>query len=172
MQVYVEIVDTPAAPAAEPKPAPAEPAAAAAKATATPTAAKVFIDGAEISFDAYNIDGANFVKLRDMAFSLNGTAKQFDVAFDAAANAIGLLPGTAYTVVGGEMAAGDGKTKEALITTSKIVMNGAEIRLTAYNIGGNNYFKLRDIGQTFDFSTEYDDANKAIMIDTSLPYSD
>jgi hypothetical protein len=51
-------------------------------------------------------------------------------------------------------------------------MNGAEIQLTAYNIGGNNYFKLRDIGKTFDFSTTYDDANKAIMIDTSLPYTD
>jgi hypothetical protein len=171
-EVCLEIVNKPAAPKAEPKPAPAETAVVASKTTATPTAAKVFIDGAEISFDAYNIDGANFVKLRDMAISLTGTEKRFDVAFDEAANAISLLPGSGYIEVGGEMAAGDGKNKEALLTTSKIMVNGAEIQLTAYNIGGNNYFKLRDIGKTFDFSTTYDDANKAIMIDTALPYTD
>jgi hypothetical protein len=160
------------APTAAPE-QPASPAPApAAKATAVPTAQKVFIDSKEVAFDAYNIDGANYVKLRDLAHSISGTEKQFDVSFDGGANAINLLTNTPYTAAGGEMAAGDGKNKDAALTTSVILKDGSEIQLTAYNIGGSNYFKLRDIGKTFNFSTAYDADKNAIMIDTSLPYAD
>jgi hypothetical protein len=162
-----ETADTPAAvPAAVQAPAPA------ANTKAVPTASRVFINGQEVSFDAYNIENANYFKLRDLAFSLRGTEKQFDVSFDAGANAISLLPNTPYTVAWGEMDQGDGKTKDAALTSSKIIMYGAEVHLTAYNINNANYFKLRDIGRAFDFSTVFDAGNNAIMIDTSKPYTD
>ena len=41
----------------------------------------------------------------------------------------------------------------------------------AYNILNNNYFKLRDIGEAFDFSVEWDNANNAININTDFSYS-
>ncbi|MDR2442720.1 MAG: hypothetical protein LBE31_04280, partial [Deltaproteobacteria bacterium] len=56
-------------------------------------------------------------------------------------------------------------------TTSKITLDGAEVSLTAYNIGGNNYFKLRDIGAAFDFGVTWDSAKNTIVIDTSIGYT-
>ena len=33
-----------------------------------------------------------------------------------------------------------------------IWVDGEKIQMEAYNIGGNNYFKLRDIGKEMDFA--------------------
>ena len=49
--------------------------------------------------------------------------------------------------------------------------DGAEVQLTAYNIGGNNYFKLRDIGAAFDFGVEWDGAQNSIVIDPTKSYT-
>ena len=48
-------------------------------ATANPTASTVSVNSKIVSFDAYIIGGSNYFKLRDLAYSLNGTAKQFAV---------------------------------------------------------------------------------------------
>jgi hypothetical protein len=73
-------------------------------ATANPTASTVLVDGRNVAFDAYNIADNNYFKLRDLAYTLNGTAKQFEVGWDGANNAISLTSGQPYTVAGGEMA--------------------------------------------------------------------
>ena len=138
--------------------------------TALPTSSKVLINGKNTAFDAYNIDGSNYFKLRDLAFSLNGTAKQFDVGWDAAKNAISLTNSKPYTVAGGEMASKGAGNKSATPTKSKIYLDGREVSFTAYNIDGNNYFKLRDIGQAFNFGVEWDAASNTVAIDTNKRY--
>lgn len=50
--------------------------------TATPSTCNVQINGQSVSFDAYVIDGNNYMKLRDVAYALNGTGKQFEVTWD------------------------------------------------------------------------------------------
>ena len=158
-------------PAPVPTPTPA-PNPAPGGGDAIPTAAKVFINGKQVAFDAYTIRGSNYFKLRDLAYSLNGTSKQFDIAWDSAANAINLLSNRVYTAVGGEMAPGDGQRRSATLSSSAVLLDGQPITLEAYNIGGNNYFRLRDIGRIFNFATDWDAANNAIKIDTSQPYRD
>jgi len=56
-------------------------------------------------------------------------------------------------------------------TTSRVLVNGVQINAEAYNINGNNYFKLRDIGQAIDFAVTWDGANDRILIDTSKGYT-
>jgi hypothetical protein len=138
--------------------------------TARPTRSTVSINGGNIPFDAYNIGGNNYFKLRDLAYALNGTEKRFDVAWNAAANAIALTGGRPYTEIGGELTAGGGEDKKATPTTAKITLDGKETSFDAYNIGGNNYFKLRDIGRAFDFGVAWDAAQNTIAIDTSKGY--
>jgi len=58
-------------------------------------------------------------------------------------------------------------SQQAVPTKSKIFLDYEEVQLTAYNIGGNNYFKLRDLGRVFDFGVEWDGARNTIGIDTS-----
>ena len=138
---------------------------------ASPTSSTVLVNGQSVAFDAYNINGNNYFKLRDLAYILNGTEKQFEVGWDEVANAISLTSGQSYTTVGGEMEGkGDG-AKTPIPTNSKILFNGQEVLFNAYNIGGNNYFKLRDVGETFNFSVEWDGSQNTIVIDTDRGYT-
>lgn len=139
--------------------------------TATPTNSKVMVDGKDIAFEAYNIDGNNFFKLRDLAMAINGSSKQFQVGWDGANNAINLSTNAVYTPDGKELVISANPTaKEATLTASKIYLNGVEVQLTAYNIGGNNYFKLRDIGRIIDFAVTWDGDLNMIGLDTSNGY--
>jgi hypothetical protein len=140
-------------------------------AAAIPSSSAVLVDGEKVAFDAYNIADANYFKLRDVAFALNGAEKQFAVGWDADNNAISLVSGQAYTPIGGELEAKGEGAKTPAPTDSKIFLNGAEIQLTAYNIDGANYFKLRDIGAALGFGVDWDGANNAIAIDTSKGYA-
>jgi hypothetical protein len=138
---------------------------------AVPSPQKVTVNGGEIAFDAYNIEGSNYFKLRDLAYVLSGTEKQFDVGWDGENNAISLTGGEAYTIVGGEMSAKGGESKSANPTTAQIYLDGEQISLNAYNIDDSNYFKLRDIGQLFDFGVDWDGENNTVAIDTSVCYA-
>jgi hypothetical protein len=106
-----------------------------------------------------------------LAYVLDGSVKQFSVSWDGANNAIALKSGEGYTVVGGEMATKGTAAVTPKATTSRITKNGSLIALKAYNIGGNNYFKLRDIGEAFDFDVSWNNDVKTIMIDTASTYT-
>jgi hypothetical protein len=150
----------------------APPAAPNSTASAKPTASKVLVNGTNTSFDAYHIDGNNYFKLRDLAKVVSGTEKQFEVEWNTEKKAINLISNQPYTAVGGEMAKGDGKSKNASLNTSKIYRDGNEVSLTAYNINGNNYFKLRDIASEFDIGITWDGKTNTVGIDTSQSYTE
>jgi len=139
--------------------------------TAARIASRVIVDGTVKTFDAYNIDNYNYFKLRDIAYILSGTKSQFDVTWDGSKNTINLISGKAYTVTGGEMAAPAGNdTKTANLCTSTVLLDGKEIKLTAYTIEGYNYFKLHDLCGTFGFSVEWDAKNNTVVIEPMLTY--
>ncbi len=162
------------------KDAPAEPdeqdggsasPAPATRATAAPTSSAVLVNGTPVKFQAYTINGNNYFKLRDLAMALRGSSKPFEVRWDSSDNAIIMLSGVPYTPVGRELTStGDAGSREANLTTSRVYLNGGEIFLTAYLIGGNNYFRLRDVGRALDFGVIWDGAANTIRIDTSMGY--
>ncbi|MCQ5128802.1 copper amine oxidase N-terminal domain-containing protein [Butyricicoccus faecihominis] len=139
--------------------------------TATPTSSKVLVNGTAMEFDAYTINGNNYFKLRDVAKVVSGSEKQFEVTWNSEKKAIDMVSGQPYTVVGGEMAKGDGTSKSATLNTSTVYKDGAVVELTAYTINGNNYFKLRDLGQAFNFNVSWDGANNCIVVNTSEGYT-
>ncbi|MGE5653335.1 MAG: hypothetical protein ACM3ZQ_03575 [Bacillota bacterium] len=136
--------------------------------TASPTKSNVLVNGKRVPFDAYNINGSNFFKLRDLAIALRGSPKQFAVGWDGERNAISI---TSKSPAGGELVAGGlAGDKAGTLTDSKIFLDGTEIALLAYNIGGNNYFKLRDLMSKLDIRVGWDDATSTITIDTAAGY--
>jgi hypothetical protein len=149
----------------------AMPAIAADTVTAKAASATVLVNGENKSFDAYNINGNNFFKLRDLAFVLSGSEKQFEVGWSSTSNAITLTSGKPYTPDGNEMTGKGAGDKAAASTKSKIILDGKEVNLTAYNIEGNNYFKLRDIGESFNFGVDWDGVRNTIVIDTGKGYT-
>ena len=147
------------------------PMAAYAATTATPTAQTVLVNGENVDFDAYNIEGSNYFKLRDLAYALKDTQKCFEVEWDSAAGAILLTSGRPYTPVGGEMASKGSGDKTPVPTDSKVFLDGKEVSFSAYNIEDNNYFKLRDIGQALDFGVDWIESKFTISIETGKPYA-
>ena len=143
---------------------PAETTSTAPSLTAVPTSSSVYVNGKQISFDAYNINGSNYFKLRDLAYSLNGTEKQFEVTWNSAGKAIEITCGKPYTAVGEELQGHGSSNKSPKLTTSKIYINNKEVSLTAYLIEGYTYFKLRDIGDACSFNVNWE--NNSIKIDT------
>jgi uncharacterized membrane protein YgcG len=138
---------------------------------ARPTSSAVVVNGKTVAVDAYNINDNNYFKLRDLAHILSGSEKQFEVTWDGTTNTIILTSGKPYTPVGGEMQGKGAGDKTPAVTTAKIIKDGKAVSFTAYNIEDNNYFKLRDIGEAFDFGVMWDGATNTIIIDTSKGYT-
>lgn len=151
---------------ASPQPVPVQTPAS----KASPSASEILVDGAATSFNAYLINDNNYFKLRDLAKVVSGTDKQFEVQWDNATNAIHLFSGQFYTVLGGELAQGDGVEKMPVANTARIYKDGTEIVLTAYNIDGYNYFKLRDIAQAFNIGVSYEGDTNTVGINTNTGY--
>lgn len=57
-------------------------------------------------------------------------------------------------------------------STNRVYVDGREVQIEAYNIAGNNYCKLRDIGRTVGFNVTWDAAEKAVRIATGEPYAE
>ncbi|MGN1001447.1 MAG: hypothetical protein ACI4PC_01630 [Oscillospiraceae bacterium] len=127
------------------------------------------VEGAEI----YNINGSNYFKLRDIAILLNGTEAQFSVDYDEATNTMIVNTGKAYTAIGGELASGTDKSASTVKSSQALVIDGKTINMSAamsaYNIGGNNFFKLRDLGTALGFTVDYDEATNTMVITSAAP---
>jgi uncharacterized Zn-binding protein involved in type VI secretion len=124
----------------------------------------VKVDGVEKAFEVYNIDGSNYFKLRDLAFVLSGTKSQFSVDFDQTKQAVSCVKGAAYTPNGTELKIGEDKADSAVPSAQSLFVDGAAASLTAFNIGGNNFYKLRDLGAALGFNVEYDDTTRTMLI--------
>jgi hypothetical protein len=122
------------------------------------------VNGEARATEIYNIDGSNFFKLRDIALLLNGTGAQFSVGYDEAARRVTAARGAPYLAEGGELDLGTDKSASAALSTQGLSVDGAEVDAIAYNIGGNNFFKLRDLAAALGFSVGYDAATRTILI--------
>ncbi len=78
--------------------------------------------------------------------------------------ALGILCGA--MLFSGATATAAGITAEP--TWQNIYVDGEQVSMTAYNIAGNNYVKLRDIGQQVGFNVYWADG---VQIDTDAPYT-
>lgn len=139
----------------------------------------VIVNGTIVPFEAYIINGATYYKLRDIAYVISGTAKQFDVSWDGALNAITILKGQAYTPVGGELTISDTATTSqtpsdetatipVVPTTSTIFCDGVVVDINAYLIGGSNYMRLRDISVPVGYMVGWNPTEKIITIDSTI----
>ncbi len=144
----------------------AAPARAAAPAV-QPSPQSFLVDGSAVQAEIYNIDGINYFKLRDVAMLLKDTPARFSVDFDASSDTIRLERGKNYVPDGSELKPGTDKSAACVPSAQALVIDGAKVALTAYNLGGNNFFKLRDLGRALDFYVGYDAEKNAAQLETA-----
>ena len=123
------------------------------------------VDGEEKNAEIYNINGSNYFKLRDMAALLTGTDAQFSVTYDEESKTIVVKTGEAYEKQAGDLTPGLDKSSTAVRSAQTLSINGETVDgLTAYNIGGNNFFKLRELGEKLGFGVDYDAETRTMVV--------
>ena len=150
------------------------PAASAApvRKTAIPSRNAIYVDGERVPAASYLIDGNNYFKLRDIASMVNYTDKQFSVSWDARQQYIYLTSGERYRSVGGELDGVTQQTRSATASTSPVYKDGSRAYYTGYLIGGNNYYRLRDLCSDFNIGVLWDAGNNRVDILTDIGYGE
>jgi len=128
----------------------------------------VLVNGVAQEIYPYNIEGNNYFKLRELAVALANTNSSFAVEWDGEKEAINLntMGSTVLDNIDLQFPAGE-TVKEAEASAAALYCDGQPVDIHAYNIEGNNYFKLRDIGEVLGFSVAWDDEVQLMEIDTN-----
>ena len=142
------------------------------------SATNISVDGKAVKFDAYALKDAqgnqtNYLKLRDVASILNGTAAQFQVGWDGSIN---ITTGTAYTPNGSEMSTPFSGDRAYEVSAAATKVNGAVVQLEAITLkddagNGYTYYKLRDLGQALGFNVTWDQTAQTIIVESGKPYT-
>ncbi len=132
---------------------------------------KVTVNGqSKGTISAYNINGNNFLQLRDVAVLLNGTSKQFNVSYNSSTGIASITTNTGYVPNGTENAA-KANFKNNGITTQIFTLDGQNVYPIAYNISGSNFVSLRDMGALMNFGITFTSSNNTININTTNSYT-
>lgn len=117
----------------------------------------------------YNIGGNTYFKLRDLGRLLN-----FGVTYDSSTNAVYIAPDDAYVPAPGESSTVQNTATapaSAVVTRQTLYLNDSLISPTVYNIKGNNYIGLRELGKLVDFGVSYNYDNRRITAYAAYPYA-
>lgn len=136
---------------------------------ASPGTMTVALNGQAVPLRGYEIEGRNYFKLRDLAYVLRGTDSCFAVGF--ADGVVTLTTGAAYVPAGGELA-DPGLAADAGQSADVVQIDGQPVSLTAYRIGGYNYFQLRELGAAVGLDVDYDAAARTVLLTTAPDESD
>ena len=125
---------------------------------------KITLDGEEVMVGAYDVEGYNYLKLRDVAAILNTKKCQFNIGFDEPTRLITVELAKGYEKVEGDLAEIKDEKAKAIVSVKKILVNGEEKEIKTALINEYNYMQLRDLGSLVGLDVKYDKVNKVIML--------
>ncbi len=145
-----------------------------ASAKAYPSTQTVEVDGKKVEFQCYALKDANgndtnYIKLRDLADILSGTAAQFDVGWDGS---VIITTGKPYAKNGTEQQTPFSGVRDYQgAGDADVIIDGESVGMAAFvlhddNGGGYTYFKLRDLGDMLGFTVDWN-AQRGIYIETT-----
>ena len=126
----------------------------------------ILLDGSSIQLSGYNINNSNYYKLRDIAYLLNGSEKQFDMIYDIEKKAIIMQLGESY--LGGE------SNNEASLLghinieekEMPLYIQDKQYQLLGYMINDNTYVKIRDVAALLEMEIGWSNETKELSIVT------
>lgn len=134
------------------------------KATASPATAQISVNGTPVTLPAYNIDGSNYVRVRDVAVLLRDLPGGYDVQWNAAMNRVELTSMASYTPLGTESAPLPAGNRTVYSIIEPTAADGMQHMVAAYNIDGNTFYKLRSLGSLCGFTVDWDDASQTVLV--------
>ena len=138
----------------------------------------VEVDGKTVEFQMYALKDANgydtnYVKLRDVAYVLNGTSAQFDVEWQGQ---VSVRSGRSYCLNGSEMYTPYRGDRPYTQPGGVTIVDGEDryldaILLSDDNGGGYTYYKLRDLGNALGFTVDWS-SERGVYIETQPAQDD
>ena len=127
---------------------------------AKPCLTKIIADSETTSVNAYNIGGYNYYKIKDLQYICADTSWAFTAAYNEKTRTIELT--TAAPENYDSLSVKVLTPKNAVPSNANLIKDGKKLSLTAYNIDGYTYFKLRDIGDLFGFDPIWNESDRSI----------
>ena len=141
---------------------------------ATATTTKITVNKKSFNVPAYIINGENYIKIRDIATIIDGTEKQFDIAYDPGTDTITIkywaFGYPKYQPVGGELKALAVGNKTAAPSKQNVAIDGFKIYPLLYTVDSSNFIRLRDMGIMLDFNVTWDNETRSVLVDTTTGY--
>jgi hypothetical protein len=131
----------------------------------------ITVNGVNKTLYAVNINGNNYLKLRDLAYMLSGTTKQFNVTFSTATNTAAITSLSAYVNDSTNPVNQPIVLSNPQLSSQLVTLNGKAAYPIAYNVAGSNYVNLRQICAMLDIGLTYSSATNTISITTANSYS-
>jgi len=123
----------------------------------------ITVNGRALDVKAYNIDGHNYVMLRDLAAMLAGTSAKFTVRYDERENKVTIEKGVDYD---GALSSDPRDLSRSAMRSRQVVCCDGNVLegLNVFNIGGNNFFSLRELAEFIGYGITYDEASDTAII--------
>ncbi len=128
---------------------------------------RLLVDGKSYhGIEIYNIEGNNYLKLRDIAYMAKDTEKQFSVNWNRKKQLTSLVTGATYHADGSELSPALAlHAKEiAIKSKSRLEIDGKLVELESYIINNVFYFKLKDLARELFFDADWDDNCRQIIV--------
>lgn len=136
-----------------------------------PTEQRVSVNGGEPqTLCAYNKDGYNYIRIRDLAVLLSGTSAQFDVEYDEESYTVNIISDKPYTSDGTEMISEVTAVETAGIKesdTAALLLDGEDTYFgQAIFLNGWNCYLLRGLAENgiINMDVDYDEENNVVLI--------
>lgn len=139
--------------------------------TGTPETVTVRVNGRETTAPGYRIEGDFYAAIRDTAALLSGTAAQFDLQWHAEDAAVEVLPGKAYTAVGGELSGLPAGRRylswtDTLLTCDQMPLQlyGRPGGLRMYDLDFRHYARLTDLAGKLGFTARWSNGGTVLNL--------
>ena len=134
--------------------------------SATRSMANMLVNGERVTVTGYTVNDSNYFKVRDIAMLLRNTPSKFNVSWDGNLNAIMIDTHKDYVAIGGELSSEIEQDMNVVENNTPIYVDGHRTAITAYNINGSSYFKIRDIADATGFEIQWDGNSQTINLIT------
>ncbi len=144
------------------------------KQIALPKMIKAKVNNKVYTAPSYIIGGENYLRLRDIAYMVNSTEKQFNVYYNDVLD-IFLMDtfrtSALYNPIGGELKGIPANKKNAIPSKHNYTLDGSEINPSVYTIDGIDYLRLSDIADINDMGLTWDSKSNMAIINTEVSYN-
>ncbi len=123
--------------------------------------AQTEVDGKNVSFTGYDVDGKKLVKIWDLAGVLKNTVCMFDLSWNSVDKQLNILPMYNYS---GELSGADYSTAEPVCSESAVYLkyNGDVTEIPAYLINGSNYVEMNAAGYIMGYDIRVSDDGSVV----------